>query len=92
MPELLPRTIKAREMKVGDVVSKAKRTGPWDCAVVKRIDRVQHTPLATLFRPYGTCFDTEYSGPSVICLIGLEEYPQPLNDELYVLWDRKNLS
>lgn len=66
--------IKARQMKLGDVV----RTGTdaFADAIVKKITD-KHV---TLFRPYGHASDFSYTG-GVICYTGTEEWDIPLSGE-----------
>ena len=84
--------ISTREMVVGDTIQDS--TGGmsyWNTSIVKRIDLESNQ--VTLWRPYGTHTDTEYSGPSVICLMGVEEFSIPINDyAYYILWNRTPLT
>jgi hypothetical protein len=89
-----PKTIKAAELQLGDVVTPTYRQiSPWDACIVEKVTPTQ----VTLFRPYGTCSDFSCSGGepdshSVICYTGIEEYTvfRDSSTEFY-LWERKAL-
>lgn len=75
---MLPRQISTREMMVGDTVVVNNMSTPWNSCIVQRLNPDGKT--LRLWRPYGTHTNTEYFGPSVICLIGVEEWDMPIDD------------
>lgn len=79
--------ILASQMQLGDVVSMADYDSDFSTCIVKQIDEKE----VTLFRPYGTTTDFEYTG-GVICYIGIEEY-KVFKDSMteYVFRDSKDL-
>ena len=76
-------TIKASELRVGDVVQALE--GPWGTAIVKSCKN----GYVSLYRPYGTNFDTLYSN-GLICLTGLEQYEIPANNVLITVCRRQD--
>lgn len=83
---MTPRTIKANALQLGDTVRRKGCEMPFGTATVKQI-KDGH---AHLFRPYVHTNDFSYTG-GVICYIGTETYPVPLNNEEWILLDRKIL-
>lgn len=82
----LPCKVKARDLQVGDTVN-AGTSGPFSVAIVQRMrdGKVQ------FYRPYATCYDVQYSGPSVICYTGVEQWEVNTDDFEYLVYSREYL-
>lgn len=84
-----PITIKAKDLQLADKVQlkfKPHFDSAYHCATVKQIK----DGYATLFRPYVKTDDFSYTG-GVICYVGIEEFQVPLNNNEFLLWERKEL-
>lgn len=69
--------ISTSEMGLGDTVIRKYNDGrymDWGFSLVKEIKDKE----VTLFRPYGSHADFEYTG-GVVCYIGIEEYKLPVD-------------
>jgi len=79
----MKKTIKTRELQLGDVVSLYE--GAYSTATVKKITE----DLITLFRPYVHASDFPNIG-GIMCYIGIEEFTIHRNtDQDFVLFFRK---
>src|SRR5262245_1672465 len=65
----LPRTVRASELRLGDVVQSPRGIAPYGTCTVKQIEG----KLITMFRPYVHTADFSFTG-GVLCYIGVEEF------------------
>lgn len=73
-----PKTVRARDLKLGDVIRLSPACDAYRDAVVKQLAGGSR-PLVVLFRPYAHSGDFSYTG-GVICYTGTEEWSIPRDD------------
>lgn len=77
----------AKNLQLADVIRRPGCESPYGCGTVKSIEDGH----AIVFRPYVHTADFSYTG-GVICYIGFEMYPVPMNDDIWELLERKELN
>lgn len=84
---MLPTKIKAKDLKLADVIKCIRsEDSPFSTAIVTKVDDKQ----VTLFRPYGTCEDFSCTS-GVICYTGVETYSIWKDETEYLVYERKDL-